>query len=151
MKEKEVQEKKDTKTVDNVDKQTEKVLEDKISANEKVPVGMKIVIAVLVVIMLGLLGYIMYQAGKGSVNNKNNELVASDDVNSERREIIPESQNNSTADAVETNNRAEVRDIISRNSISNNDLNKLDDELEDISTNYDDLEKVGTDLQKWPN
>jgi Tfp pilus assembly protein PilO len=151
MKEKEVQEKKDTKTVDNVDKQTEKVLEDKISANEKVPVGMKIVIAVLAVIMLGLLGYIMYQAGKGSVNNKNNELVASDDVNSERREIIPESQNNSTADAVETNNRAEVRDIISRNSISNNDLNKLDDELEDISTNYDDLEKVGTDLQKWPN
>ncbi len=151
MKEKEVQEKKDTKTVDNVDKQTEKVLEDKISANEKVPVGMKIVIAVLAVIMLGLLGYIMYQAGKGSVNNKNNELVARDDVNSERREIISESQNNSTADAVETNNRAEVRDIISRNSISNNDLNKLDDELEDISTDYDDLEKVGTDLQKWPN
>jgi uncharacterized protein HemX len=141
---------KNIKTAGDLAKETQEVLDDKKYSGNKIPVSMKIVIGVLVVIVLGLLGYVMYQAGKSS-NDKNSELVATDEVDTNKKEVVSEIQNSTSNNESNTDDRAEIKDIISRNSISAEDLNKLDDEINGISTHYDDLEKTGTDLQKWPN
>ncbi len=138
------------------DKNVAKSTETKSKSENKMSPGIQtvivLIIGLLAIIVLVLLGYIMYQTGKNSTNNEHNEPVTMDKViDNKKDEIIPEEQDNQNDVVLEHDDDTKVQDVISKNSISVEDLDKLDGELDEVSTNYDDLESVSTDLQKWSN
>ncbi len=138
------------------DKKVAKSTETKNKSENKMSPGIQTVIVLMIgllaIIVLVLLGYIMYQTGKNSTNNEHNEPVTMDKViDNKKDEIIPEEQDNQSDVVLEHDDDTKVQDVISKNSISVEDLDKLDGELDEVSTNYDDLESVSTDLQKWSN
>ena len=138
------------------DKNVAKSTETKSKSENKMSPGIQtvivLIIGLLAIIVLVLLGYIMYQTGKNSTNNEHNEPVTMDKViDNKKDEIVPEEQDNQSDVVLEHDDDTKVQDVISKNSISVEDLDKLDGELDEVSTNYDDLESVSTDLQKWSN
>ncbi len=115
-----------------------------------VQTGIGLVIGLLAIVVLVLLGYIMYQTGKNSTGNKDGEIVTMDKIVDNKKDGgIAQEQDSQSDIVLERDDKTKVsEEVVSESSISAEDLNKLDDELDGISTHYDDLEDVGTDLQK---
>ncbi len=132
---------------DNLKKETKTVLTDKkkLSKN-KLPIGMKIAIGILAIIILGLLGYIMYQVGKGSTMVDNgNDLITED-------RLMGDSNDNKFTESIDTVSR-DVDNTTSidgtNNTVDNSnvqlsdeDMDKLSSDINKLSTEDDEFEEI---------
>ena len=137
------------------DKKSQELNREDASDDNKVSPSIKIIIGLLIGIILIALGYIFYQIGKKGVApsiDKNASLMTSDDGSVEFDNSSLEDRNNLSEDSQDplaNNNEENSTTTTSTNSLSNDDLKKLQDELGDVSEKYDDLEDASIDLQNW--
>ena len=149
----EKQKKKDKKTSNEAD--AKKPLEIKSDSGDKMPVSMQIVIGFLAVVVLGLLGYIMYQSGKGNTSIKGkNDLTVREEVGSDSdNDRLVESSlsnsaiddsNNSANDVVNANLNNEENSVVASSDLklSKDDMDKLNSDIDKFSTDDDEFKEV---------
>jgi hypothetical protein len=139
---------KNTKTAGDLAKETQEVLDDKKSSGNKIPVGMKIAIGVLAIIILGLLGYIMYQVGKDSTMiDSEKDLIVEGGLagNGEGNESAEVNLNNdSTSDVANATSDNEANNIVDNSDVtlSKEDMDKLSSEIDKLSAEDDEFKEV---------
>ncbi len=134
---------------------------------DKMPLVMKAIIVMLSSVILVLMGYILYQFGKNSTTNVRNkqevnvddsknveDVIPGDivDIEATKNNVITNDTSTSTNNFGGLNNSSGMNNADnnqSSNDISEQDIKKIEVELDGISSEYDDLKDLREILSSW--